>query len=257
MSTTSGVAFKSEKLRPAFDAGPGKYRIGLILLSSDYATERDFINMRPNDDVAYFSTRIPLAGEITPQSLASSETSLTSATRLLLPGGRLDAIAYSCTSASVVLGDDRVRKAIQAERPGIPCITPIGAALAGLEALGASRVTVITPYTDIINQQFDTRFRAEGLEIKNFASFNLLHDLEMANLTTNAIFDGAIFADHEDSDAVFISCTAIRAVDVIDRLEQKLGKPVVSSIQAMYWHSLRQAGCTTRVSGFGSLLQKH
>ena len=114
-------SFESIPLQPQFDEGPGKYRIGLVLLSSDYATERDFMNMRDNDDIIFYSTRIPLAGEITVESLATSAAELTSATKLLQPGGRLDVLAYSCTSASVVLGHTRVEQAMQLARPGIPC----------------------------------------------------------------------------------------------------------------------------------------
>jgi len=250
-------SFESIPLQPQFDEGPGKYRIGLVLLSSDYATERDFMNMRDNDDIIFYSTRIPLAGEITVESLATSAAELTNATKLLQPGGRLDVLAYSCTSASVVLGHTRVEQAMQLARPGIPCVTPISAAIEALQTLKTLRVSVVTPYIDSINTKFNDKFLSEGLDIKKFASFGLIQDLDMANLTSEAIYQGALQADHEDSEAIFISCTAIRAVDVIERIEDTLGKPVVTSIQAMYWQCIRRAGYTGKLSGYGKLLAEH
>ena len=239
---------------PNFDEGPGKYRIGMILLSNDYATERDFINMRPSDDVTYFVARIPMPAEITPESLAGTENELDRAVSLILPGGRVDAIAFSCTSASVVLGHERVQRAIQAERPGVPCITPINAALSALKILSARRIAVLTPYIDSINEQFLQEFTHRGLDVRSFHSFRLISDLAMANLSPQSIMQGAVEADGDDVDAVFISCTAIRAVEVIDAIEQKIGKPVVTSIQAMFWQSLRTVGYEEPIAGYGRLL---
>ena len=64
-------------------------------------------------------------------------------------------------------------------------------------------------------------------------------------------------ADRDDAAALFISCTAIRAVDVIEKIEQQLGKPVITAVQAMFWQSLRLAGFTGKVSGYGQLLRHY
>jgi maleate isomerase len=42
---------------------------------------------------------------------------------------------------------------------------------------------------------------------------------------------------------VFLSCTSLPAVEVILRLEDRLGKPVITSNQALIWMALRLAGC--------------
>ena len=77
----------------------------------------------------------------------------------------------------------------------------------------------------------------------------------MANLPPDAILQGAIEADRAEADALFISCTAIRALDVVERIEQAIGKPVVTANQAMIWQSLRLSGCQTTVDGYGELLR--
>lgn len=249
------VRINPVSFQPYFDVGPGKYRIGMIILSNDYATERDFVNMRPSDDIAYFVARIPIASDITPESLAQTESELGKAAALILPGGRLDAIAYSCTSAAVVLGHERVEQAIHAGRPGIPCVTPISAAMSALRVLDIKKIAVLTPYIDSINQQVVKAFVGQGLEVRRFHSFKLISDLDMANLSPRSIMQGAVEVSGEDTDAVFISCTAIRAVEVVDAIEQKIGKPVITSIQAMFWQCLRTVGYKGPVRGYGRLLE--
>ncbi len=259
LSADTSQAFRSTSVRAdiLLDRGPGEFRIGLIVLSNDYATERDFINMRPGDQVAIFSTRIPNCVECTPENLARMAPNITSCTQLLVPEGRLDVVAYACTSGTVVIGYDAVRERIQTARPGVPCVTPITASLAAFEKFGARRLAVLTPYVDEVNSAVDAHLAEQRKEVVGFSSFGIEDNEEMSALTPEAIFQAALKADRRDADALFISCTAIRAVDVVERIEQALGKPVVTANQAMVWQSLRTAGCDTKVPGFGSLLRMH
>lgn len=239
------------------DGGPGRFRIGLIVLSNDYVTERDFINLRPSDDVALFTTRIESAQICTPETLAEMAPQMTDCAALLVPDGRLDAVAYSCTSGTVVIGYGAVRDSIQAARPNVPVITPITASLAALDKFGAGRIAVLTPYVDAVNGLIDAHLRSAGKDVVAFSSFGIEDNEVMAALAPEAIYQAALKADHPDAEALFISCTAIRAADVVDRVEQTLGKPVVTANQAMYWHCLRSAGCDAKQQGSGALLRDH
>ena len=82
-------------------------------------------------------------------------------------------------------------------------------------------------------------------------------DLDMARLSPESIYEAALETCAQDAQALFISCTALRAVEVIGRIEGELGKPVVSSIQAEFWQSIRLAGHSVPLDGFGSLLRDH
>ncbi len=239
------------------DHGPGRWRIGLIVLSNDYVTERDYINMRPGDDVAIYTTRIPNSQECTPETLTRMAPKMTDCAALLVPEGRLDAVAYSCTSGTVVIGYETVRDRIQAGRPGVPVITPITASLSALDRFGAHKLAVLTPYVDTVNGLIDAHLRAQGKEVVAFSAFGIEDNEEMAALTPDAIYRAALQADRPEAEALFISCTAIRAVDTVERIEQALGKPVVSANQAMVWQSLRAAGCDARVPGCGALLRDY
>jgi maleate isomerase len=100
-----------------------------------------------------------------------------------------------------------------------------------------------------------THLEKEDKEITGFTSFRIEDNEEMAALTGEAIYRAALKADRADADALFISCTAIRAVDVVDRIEQALGKPVVTANQAMFWQALRTTGCNAKVQEYGELLR--
>ena len=249
--------FRSTPVKAAYEAdhGPGRYRIGLVTLSNDYTVERDFVNMRPGDEVAVFVSRVPNTPECTVETLNAMAPHITTATALLVPEGRLDAVAYACTSGTVVMGYDGIRERIHAARPGVPCITPITASLEALNRFGAHRLSVLTPYVDDVNAAIGACLEAHGKSITGFTSFHIEDNEEMAALPVDAIYQAALEADRPDADALFISCTAIRAVDVIERIEQTLGKPVVTANQALYWQSLRAAGCQDVVTGYGRLFE--
>ncbi|WP_338550443.1 maleate cis-trans isomerase family protein [Roseovarius phycicola] len=238
------------------DNGPGKYRIGLIVLSNDYTVERDFMNMRPNDDVAIFTTRIANTPDCTVNSLRKMAPRIADATELLVPEGHLSTIAYACTSGSVVIGYDAISDHIKSVRPEATCITPITASLAALDTFGAQKLAVLTPYVDEVNAVIADYLQTAGKQVCAFSSFRIEDNEDMAALTGEAIFQAALKSDRADADALFISCTAIRAVEVVDRIEQALGKPVVTANQAMFWQALRAAGCDASVEGYGKLLRQ-
>ena len=218
-------ALASEPVRTDYvlDAGPGAYRIGLIALATDHATERDFMNMRPGDDVVIYTSRVRNLNPCTVENLQTMAPLLTEAASLILPGSRLDVMAYSCTSASVVIGHDAVAERIHAARPGIPCVTPLAAAYAGFERMGVTRIAVLTPYIDEVNAMIARHIEDHGLEIAGFTSFHMADDVQMASLPPEAIYRAALEADRPDAEALFISCTAIRACDVVERIRANAG----------------------------------
>lgn len=256
-SPQQATSFKANpvQLEYELDKGPGRYRIGLIALASDYVTERDFMNMRPNDDVAILVSRILNANPCTVENLLTMAPRVTEAVSLIIPDGRLDAVAYSCTSGTVVIGYDSIATSVHAVRPEIPVATPITAGLAGLAKFDVKKVAVLTPYVDDVNAQIARYIEDDGLDVVAFTSFLIANDNDMAGLSPETIFNAAVEADRPDADALFISCTAIRAVDTIDRIEQTIGKPVISANQALFWQALRATGYRQAVPGYGQLLR--
>lgn len=238
----------------AFDEGPGRYRIGLVVLASDHATERDFRRMIPTEELVFFVSRVRNEGSCNVEELIGMAPRLAEAASLLIPDGRLDALAYSCTSASIVIGVDAVRASVCAQRPGVPCATPITGALSGMARLGVRRVAMLSPYIEEVTAPMRRFVEAHGIEVVALRSFNLEREIDLARLAPHAIYDAALRLDRPDVEAIFIPCTAIRAVEVIEPLERALGKPVLSSIQTLFWEAVRFAGYAAPIPGFGRLL---
>ncbi len=229
-------------------------RFGLIALASDHASESELPRMMPQD-TALYTTRVRFDGNCGVANLQSMATELADAAALLLPGTPLHGIAFGCTSGTVAIGYERVRRTIQDQRPGVPVATPITGAREALAALGVGRIAMVTPYPDDVNRLLADYWHAVGVDLVSFSTFGLQTDLEMTSVPPEAIERAVLSVDTRGAGAVFVCCTALRAVSTVARLEQRLGVPVVTSNQAMLWDMLGQAGYTKPVAGFGRLLE--
>jgi maleate isomerase len=249
-----GGSLESTVLKAEFEGPRTRYRIGLITLATDEATEPDFHLMLPAE-AAFFTARILNENPVTEATLRGHLPQIRAAAAQLLPGAPLDVVVYDCTSGTVANGYEAIAAEVQAVRSDVPVVTPITAAVAGLEQLEAARISVLTPYTSDVGDVVGDYLEDNGLTVLSVANFSIESDLEMARLSRASIRDAAIATCAPDADALFISCTAIRAVEVIEEIEQALGKPVISSIQAEFWQSLRLAGYAAPIEGFGALLR--
>lgn len=216
--------------------------------------ERDFHAMLP--PAAMFHTaRVLNENPVTLENLQAHLSRLALAAEQLLPGVPLDVVCYDCTSGTVANGYEAIAAEIHRARPGVPVVTPVTAALAAFARLGAKRISVLTPYTGEVNAAVAEYLEDHGVTVINLASFLIESDIDMARLTPSSIRRAAIETCAPDADALFISCTALRAVEVLDEIEAVLEKPVVSSIQAEFWQCIRAAGYEQPIEGFGSLLR--
>lgn len=242
---------------PGLEARPAKWRVGLIALATDHTSERDFSAMSPSADLAVYVNRVAFANPATPENLRAMAPLLTEAANLILPGEELDAVAYSCTAASALIGDDLVRDAIWNAKPGVSVITPTSAAMDAFAALQVRRISLLTPYTRDVTDALAGYFEDAGLEVLDAHCFGLSDDREMARVSPDTIAATAARVCHPRADAQFVSCTALRAASAVQAIEGQIGRPVVTSNQAMFWQTIRQAGCTLPVAGYGRLLRDH
>lgn len=238
------------------DARPVKKRIALVVLATDHTTERDFARLCDPDEVGIYVNRIDYQNPGTRENLLATGPRLTEAAAQILPGEEVDVIAYSCTAASVVLGNDAVGKFLNAGKPDTPFVTPSSAALDAFEALGARKISVLTPYSANITNEMVAFFSAHGPTIINANCLGVDDDREIARISEDTIVEAACAAMDPEADALFLSCTGLRAAVCIDRIEAGIGKPVVSSNQAMIWRCLREIGSKKAVAGYGCLFQQ-
>ncbi|RWF60805.1 ectoine utilization protein EutA [Mesorhizobium sp. M4B.F.Ca.ET.190.01.1.1] len=242
--------------RPALDARPMEKRVGLIILATDHTSEPDFRRMVASERIGVYVARIPYKNPTTPENLRRMQPELEAAAALILPDEPLDAICYSCTSASVVIGDAEIEAAIQAARPGVAVVTPPMAGVRGLKSLGARRISILTPYTVETSRPMAAYFAERGFEIVSFTCLGFEDDREMARIPPAALVELAGKATDAEADALFVSCTALRSALAVAGMEQAIGRPVVTSNQATAWNCLRLCGDDTARPQFGRLMTK-
>jgi maleate isomerase len=242
----------------ALDGGVApRAAIGLIVLATDHTIEHEFRQIVPRvDGAAVFHTRILNDPDINPTTLAAMESRIAGCAETLRPGERIDVVAYGCTSASMVIGPAGVAARVHEARPGVAVTNPVTAAVTGLGAMGATRIALLTPYIDEVNQGMRRFFVGQGLEVPVMGSFNHADDNEVARISEASIEDALVeLGGHDDVDGVFISCTSLRVCGIVERAEERLGKPVTSSNHALAWHALRLAGVDEPLTGLGRLFR--
>ncbi|OSP56422.1 aspartate/glutamate racemase family protein [Pseudoruegeria sp. SK021] len=242
---------------PAYIDRSAVTRLGLIALATDLTTERDAAHLIPQDRAALHVARVAFENPTTPDNLRRMLPRLTDAANLLIPDEPLAAIYYACTSASIAIGDTTVSEAVGAARPGVPVVTPTSGALAAMAALGVGPIALFTPYLPETTEPMVGFFDQNGHRVMRAHCLGLEDDRDMARLTPETIIDAALAADHPDAEALFLSCTAMPALGVIDALEAQLGKPVLSSNLAGLWQVLRVSGLAPSGTAPGRLFRHH
>ena len=227
-----------------------------VIYPADGALDDEYWKLAPKGVSVHF-TRIPIPQE--DQTLEALEAQTLNAdietAAVNLNVIRLDAVGYACTSGSFVHGpggDLEIIKRLE-DASGAVCTTTSTAAVRALQALQAEKIAVITPYPEEINERLQTFLQDSGIKIVAMKGLGLYR--EIFNQPAGAAYRLAREADRPEAEAVFISCTNFRSVEVLDELEQDLGKPVISANQVTMWDMLRLAGLRPRLAGYGSLFE--
>ena len=220
------------------DAGAGGgCRLGLIVLSTDETLEYEARQVLGARAVNLMHARIPAQADVTPEDLATMAGEMTS-TAAQLPSG-LRAVAYGCTSGATVIGPERVQALVQKVQPDVPVTNPMSSVIAGLNALGARRIALVTPYVPEVSAPMRAYLADRGIEVVSEVSFGQSDDWTVARISEASTRAAMLEAGRaEGVEAVFASCTNLRTFGVIGAVEAELGLPVVSSNQALLWHLL-------------------
>ena len=240
---------------PAVEFDQGRHpraKIGYIVLAAEETVEDDVFALTPAGVGAHFS-RIVSHDDIKLESIDAMKKTLEDSANLLLPEYDIDVICFTCSGATFVLGDDTVCAMLNGVKPTPKATTVVGAAVRALRAVDASRISVLTPYPEILDDYVTDHLRKAGFDIARFESLRLQTNAELNVVSPQSLLEYAKYLDQEDVDAIYICCGALRALDIVGELEQLIGKPVICSNQAMVWDCLRQAGIEDNVEGYGRL----
>jgi maleate isomerase len=230
-----------------------RLRAGIIIPSGNAVAEPEIRAMLPGG-VSALVTRLPLRGS-SEAELLNMLNGLESAAKLLADAG-VDVIVFHCTAVSTfaphLSGDIRARIS---QASGIVSFATSDAILAACEALDATRLFLLTPYIEAVHKREIEFLCAAGKTVVGDACLGINTNDVMARLSPDELLKwaGDIVPAASDVDLCFLSCTALRSAPVIAPLESLIGRPVITSNQAMVWYLLWTAGLTDVVAGFGAL----
>ena len=211
-----------------------QHRIGLMVPSSDITIERDFCKYLPLEIDTYV-TRMPL-GEVTSDRLSQMADNSADYAKLLADV-EPEIIVYGCTSGSFIGGkgfDEKLEQKIKGV-VNVPVITTARAVVDCLRALNQFPISLVTPYTNDINQIEADYFEANDLPVAGFKGMQIVKDLDIGLVPPSDIQDFVLKYDQKNSKSVFVSCTNLKTLNVLTRLRSQLKKPIITSNLAAMW----------------------
>ena len=237
----------------------GRARFGILVPFTNTNLEPDMTLLCPDGVSLHFARiggydrdEIPDADQMHGLGAADLDEPL-----LLLQGVRPDVILYGCTSATLTHGpafDRELAERIESEC-GAVTVTAAGALVHALKTLGVDRIGFASPYVAAINDMAIAFLSEAGVETAMRSEIDgQLDNYGQGELDPKAVHDLGLAADHPEAQAIVLSCTDMRSVETIARLEQAVGKPVVSSNQAMMFQAMQLAGIGEAMPGYGQLL---
>ena len=243
---------KLEKIDPQFLTKHNP-RVGLIALATDFMIEKDFIKIIKDKEIDFFVNRIECYNPLTKENLIKMSDKVTEVTNNILPNEDIDCVVYGCTSGTIAAGYDSIEKKVKAAKPKAKLTTPSSAAIKALKKFNVKKLAIFTPYSKKLNDEVLDYFIGEKFDIVSNAYLDIAADYDIGKVDEDFLFKTLSNMDLADADALFISCTALPVLNIIDKLEKKLNKPVLSSNQALIWNTLEEIGQNNNIKGFGEL----
>ena len=242
----------SKKIKPQFIKKTNP-RVGLIVLATDVMIEKDFLKVFNGVHADLFVNRITNYNPVTADNLKKMENKITSVTENILPGEKIDCIVYGCTSGTIVSGYDNIKKKINTAKPDALVTAPSTAALNALKRKNISKISIVTPYIKSVNDDVVNFFKNNDFKISSNTYFNIKSDVDIGKVDQDQLFEILSKIDHKNAEALFVSCTSLPVLDIIEKLEKKLGMIVLSSNQALIWETLESINRNNSIKGYGSI----
>lgn len=215
---------------------------GLIALQTDETIEEEIGAILTGKGIARLTSRIPSGAEVTSETLANMARDLPTAAGLLPSSLDYDVIAYGCTSGATTIGTKEVASLIRQTANATHVTDPLTAVIAVCKALKISRLGFVTPYIEEVSNSMRHTLETVGIGVSTTRSFGIAEDARVARVTPSSIEDAVMEVGRSDCDAVFVSCTNLRVLPVVEKVEEKLDRPVLASNQVLGWHMMRLAG---------------
>ena len=208
---------KSNYIKPKFkkESNP---KVGLLALSTDLTIEKDFNSVCQKLPLDVFVNRIHNENPLSKENLLKMQERIESITEKILPGEKINTVAYACTSGTIAIGEDKVREKIQLAKPGCHVTTPIPAAIKAFNKMNVKKIAVFTPYPESVNKTISDYLIKKNINVMSFNSFNLDLDVDFARIDPNYLSETLTKLNMNDAEALFVSCTALPALEIIDEV---------------------------------------
>ncbi|MFH8739129.1 Asp/Glu racemase [Streptomyces sp. NPDC017964] len=243
------------------------HHIGLIVPSSNLTMETELPRMlharetvEPGDRFVFHSSRMRMK-HVTPEELRGMNAQ-TERAASELADARPDVVATACLVAIMAQGpgyhctaEAEITAALQAESAEAPVVSSAGALLSGIEALGAQRVAIITPYMKPLTAKVVAYIEDAGIEVVDALSLEVPDNLAVARLNPADLREHHRRLDLSRADALVLSaCVQMPSLASIQTVEDETGLPVLSAATATAYRILQELGLPPIVPGAGSLL---
>jgi maleate cis-trans isomerase len=164
-------------------------------------------------------------------------------------------VVWACTSGSFVFGWDGATAQVEAlgAVAGVPASSTSFAFVDACARLGVSKVAVGATYPDDVAERFVAFLGVAGIEVLSLSAKGIITAAEVGTLPRESVLDFAAAADHPDAQAVLLPDTALHTIGLLDALDARVGKPVLTANQVSVWQGLRLAGAGEPRPGLGAL----
>lgn len=230
-------------------------RIGLLVPAVNNTMERELWSLVP-DGVTVSTARIACEREGTADTMREMEFEGKAACERVIMA-EPHVVLFGCTSASFYQGaawNANFQKELS-EIAGVPAISTTGAMAEALQRNNVRRVDVVTPYVETMNERLRRYLESEGIEVGRLGTFDMLDMFDHARIQPTDVYQKVKETVTDESDAVFVACTQVRALEMVDLLEKDLGKPVFSANQASFWKAFETLGIDPGLDNHGDLMR--
>ena len=127
-------------------------KVGLLALSTDLTIESDFQSICQKLPIDLFVNRIHNENPLTKENLLKMYDQIEPVTEKILPGQKINTVAYACTSGTIAIGEDKVKEKVQLAKPDCYVTTPITSAIKAFEEMNVKNISLFTPYPESVNK---------------------------------------------------------------------------------------------------------
>ena len=230
--------------------------LGLVTLQSDETIESDMRRYFTEKDVALYVSRVASAPEVSADTLAMMEEELPKAARLLPPPVDFGVVGYGCTSGTSVIGAKKVTELISTGCTTLSVTDPLTALIAACKKLNISQLGFLSPYVAEVSLTLRNALNNNGIHSLVFGSFDEAIETRVARISGGSIIDACrALCNQGPVEGLFLSCTNLQTIDVIEEIESLCRVPVLSSNQVLAWHMRTLTGLPPNSTGVGRLMK--